>query len=118
MIGVAENTTLQKNVAEHALGVIKGKEKRSAFFNFVISVTPDCDCFGSADTANIVEDIGIFASTDPVAVDSAAVDAVQKASGKSIAQLLGNKKLDHRTQLEHAEKIGLGSRIYRINEIK
>jgi uncharacterized protein len=114
----AENATLQKNVAEHALGALKGKERQSVFFNFVISVTPDCDCFGHKDMASIVGDIGIFASTDPVAVDSAAVDAVQEASGKSIAQLLGNKKLDHCTQLEHAEKIGLGSRTYRINEIK
>ena len=114
----AENATLQKDIAEHALGVLRGKEKQSAFFNFVISVTPDCDCFGHEGMASIVEDIGIFASTDPVAVDSAAVDAVQKASGKTIAQLVGNKKLDHRTQFEHAEKIGLGSRTYRVNEIK
>ncbi|MFA6187501.1 MAG: DUF362 domain-containing protein [Phycisphaerae bacterium] len=114
----AENVKLQKDVAEHALGVLKGKEKRSVFFNFVLSVTHDCDCYGNKDMDSIVGDIGIFASTDPVAVDSAAVDAVEKTSGKSIAQLLANKKLDHRTQLEHAEKIGLGSRTYRIIEIK
>jgi uncharacterized Fe-S center protein len=113
----AENAKLQKGMAEHALGVLRGKEKRSVFFNFVISVTHDCDCFGVADMPKIVEDIGIFASTDPVAVDRAAADAVQKAGGKSLAALLGNDRLDHRVQFDHAERIGLGTQRYQIIEV-
>ena len=48
----------QQNVAEHALGAIKGKEGRVVFFNYVISVTPDCDCFDTVDMRKIVPDIG------------------------------------------------------------
>lgn len=112
-----EDRILQKNISEHALGVIKGKEDRVAFFNFVISVTGDCDCFDREGMPNIVDDIGIFASTDPVAVDKASIDLVESRTDKTIAQLLDNDKLDPRYQIEHAERIGLGSTDYELIEV-
>jgi len=113
----AEDRILQKNIAEHALGVVKGKENRVVFFNFVISVTGGCDCFDRQDMPKIVDDIGIFASTDPVAVDKASIDIVQSKSGKTIPKLLGKDKLDPRYQIEHAEHIGLGTTDYQLIEI-
>ena len=113
----AQNQMLHKNIAEHALGVIKGKEDRSAFFNFIISVTDGCDCFSRADMSNIVDDIGIVASTDPVAVDKASIDLVQNKAGKTIAELLSNENLDSRYQLEHGRHIGLGSTDYELIEL-
>ncbi|HUV42052.1 MAG TPA: DUF362 domain-containing protein [Sedimentisphaerales bacterium] len=113
----AENQLLQKNMAEHALGVLKGKEKRAVFFNFIISVAKDCDCFSTPDIRKIVDDIGIVASTDPVAVDRAALDLVQKKGGKKLAELIENDKLDPRYQLEHAERIGLGTNDYQLIEL-
>jgi hypothetical protein len=112
-----ENPIVQKSIAEHALGVLKGKTDRVALFNFVMSVTGGCDCFDKKDMRKIVDDIGIFASTDPVAIDKASIDIVQKRSGKTIAQLLGKKELDPRFQIEHAEHIGLGSTDYEVIEI-
>ena len=112
-----EDRILQKNIAEHALGVVKGKKDRLAFFNFVISVTGDCDCFDREGMPNIADDIGIFASTDPVAVDKASIDIVQSRTGKTIARLLENDKLDPRYQIEHAEHIGLGTTDYELIEI-
>ena len=113
----AENEILQKNIAEHAFGVLKGKKNRAAFFNFVISVTADCDCFDRQDMPKIVDDIGIFASTDPVAVDKASIDSVEERSGKTIAELIGKDELDQRYQIEHAQLIGLGSADYQLIEI-
>lgn len=113
-----ENAILQKSVAEHALGAIKGKEGRGAFFNFVIAVTKDCDCFGQADMPTIVSDIGILASTDPVAVDKAAIDLVEQHGGKDMAGLIGDKKLDWSYQIEHAVQIGLGCADYDLVEVK
>lgn len=110
----AENRLLQMNVAEHALGVLKGKQNRAVFFNYVISVTTDCDCFGQANLRKIVDDIGIAASTDPVAVDKAALDLIEGTGHKSLVELLNNNKLDPRYQMEHAEKIGLGSTDYEL----
>ena len=126
-----EDEVLQKSIAEHALGTLKGKENRAAFFNFIMSVTEGCDCFDEADMTKIVDDIGIAASRDPVAVDKAALDLVESKGGKGIppakkrgrepkklAELLENDKLDPRYQIEHAERIGLGSANYELIEIK
>jgi uncharacterized Fe-S center protein len=112
-----ENEILQKSVAEHALGALKGKEGRAAFFNFLISVTRDCDCFDRANMPTIVEDIGIVASTDPVAVDRASIDLVKERTGKTMGGLLGNASLTPEVQIEHAVRIGLGSAEYELIEI-
>ena len=113
----AENEVLQKNMAEHAMGVLKGKENRAGFFNYIISVTKDCDCFSTPNMQKIVEDIGIVASTDPVAIDKATVNLVEKKSGKKLAELLKNDKLNPDYQTEHAEHIGLGSTNYKLIEV-
>ena len=112
-----ECEVLQKSIAEHALGVLKGKKNKAAFFNFLLSVTKDCDCFSTPDMDTIVDDIGIVASTDPVAVDKAALDLVENESGRKLAELLENDKLDPRYQIEHAERIGLGSSSYELIEV-
>jgi len=112
-----EDEVLQKSMAEHALGVLKTKVGKAAFFNFLISVTKDCDCFSTVDMRKIVKDIGIVASTDPVAVDKAALDLVETRGGKKLAQLVENTKLNPHYQLEHAERIGLGSTDYELIKV-
>ncbi|MHC4482955.1 MAG: DUF362 domain-containing protein, partial [Planctomycetota bacterium] len=110
----SECEVLQKNIAEHALGVLKGKQNKAAFFNFLISVTKDCDCFDTPNLPKIVDDIGILASADPVAVDKAALDLVEEKAGRKLPELLKNSKLNPHYQLEHAEQIGLGSADYQL----
>lgn len=112
-----ESKMLQNSIAEHALGVLKGKEKRAVFFNFVISVSKDCDCFSTPNLPKIVDDIGIVASTDPVAVDKAALDLVEERAGKKLPQLIEKENLNPIFQFQHAEKIGLGSTNYELIEI-
>ena len=64
-----ETTALfQKKMVEHVCGVVQGKEGRALFLNFLMNVSPACDCYGHAG-ALIVPGIGILASTDPVAID-------------------------------------------------
>jgi hypothetical protein len=112
-----ECEVLQKSIAEYALGALKGKENKAAFFNFLLSVTKDCDCFSTPNMDKMVDDIGIVASTDPVAVDRAALDLVENKAGRKLAKLLENNKLDPRYQIEHAERIGLGSSSYELIEV-
>ncbi len=107
---------LECSVAEHAKGVLAGKEGRAEFINFAISITSDCDCMGNPDQ-NIVKDIGILGSTDPVAVDSAAIDLMEKTAGKPLDKISKYPNLNGKWQIEHAEKIGLGSRKYSLIEI-
>lgn len=113
-----ETEVMQKSIAEHALGAIKGKEVKSVFFNFVMSVTKDCDCVGMANMSSVVEDIGIFASRDPVAVDVAALDMVEGKASREFSKLIDKERINPRCQFEHAERIGLGGRNYEIIEIK
>jgi uncharacterized Fe-S center protein len=112
-----ENKTLQKNVAEHALGVLKGKENRAVFFNFIISVTEDCDCFKRPNMKKITPDVGIAASTDPVAVDKASIDLIEERTDKKIQKLLKRSGLSPFFQIKHAEKIGLGTSDYQLIEV-
>lgn len=122
------SSPVMKKLAEYALGALSGKKASSMFLNFITQVSPACDCYGHSD-APIVNDIGICASTDPVAVDQASVDLVNAASGNRGTALRagfepgGDKfrgvhpEIDWSVQLDHAEKIGLGSRKYRLEKI-
>ncbi len=124
-----ESTPLvMKKMSEHALGAVTGKEEKSMFVNFITQVSPACDCYGHAD-APIVNDIGICASLDPVALDQACADLVNAAPGNQNTALQsghapgGDKfrgvypEIDWEVQLEHGEKIGLGRREYELIRI-
>lgn len=119
---------VMKKMCEHALGAITGKAEKVVYLNFITQVSPACDCYGHAD-APIVNDIGICASTDPVALDQACADLVNSAVGnretalKSGFEPGGDKfrgvypDIDWEVQLEHGEKIGLGTRDYELVRI-
>lgn len=118
----------QEKMAEHAVGAIKGKEKRSLFINFLTQISPACDCYPFSD-APIVGDIGILASKDPVAIDQACVDLMNKSPHLPTSCLKGAEHypdkigavypgLSWERQLIHAEQIGLGVREYELVEIE
>ena len=107
-----ESADLQKRVAEHALGVILNKRGHCFFFNFLIDMTRGCDCYGDRQERNM-PDVGILASPDPVAIDQATLDLTARRHERSIAKE-SEPGLDGTIQLEHAEKIGLGSRTYEL----
>ncbi|NLC71682.1 MAG: DUF362 domain-containing protein [Desulfuromonadaceae bacterium] len=114
-----------KKMAEYALGALHGKKGKALFINFIVQVSPDCDCYPHSD-APIVPDIGILAGTDPVALDQASADLVNQSAGlpntalKSGHEPGGDKfrgvhpAIDWETTLEHGEKIGLGGRKYEL----
>jgi len=116
---------VMKKMAEYAKGALHGKEGKALFVNFVTQVSPACDCYGHSD-APIVPDLGILASTDPVALDQACADLVNQACGLAGTALAaghepgGDKfrgvypQIPWETTLEHAEKLGLGSRAYEL----
>ncbi|MHB8709685.1 MAG: DUF362 domain-containing protein, partial [Desulfuromonadales bacterium] len=71
---------VMKKMAEYASGAVSGKAGKLLFVSFVTQVSPACDCYGYSD-APIVPDLGILASTDPVALDQACADLVIQARG-------------------------------------
>lgn len=117
--------SLQEKMAEYALGVVKTKGGKCGFMNFVMNVSPQCDCYAWNDVP-IVPNVGILASCDPVAIDAASADLVNRAEvlpGSAIdrsdhADCHADKlaalypEVDWTVQLRHAERIGLGTRDY------
>jgi len=87
-----------------------------------MNVTPSCDCWNFS-TAPIVNDIGFLASLDPIAIDQAAADLVNRSTAASQAEkeapdkflaLTGNR---WDRQLEDGEELGLGTRDYELVRI-
>ena len=128
----AANELLNRRMAEYAKAVVDG---RPCFHvALVVDVSPNCDCHGENDVP-ILPDLGMFASFDPLALDQACVDACLQAPPLPGSQLAANLAkrgfVDHhdhftnstpasewRTCLEHAEKIGLGTRAYELVRMK
>jgi len=117
-----------ERMVEYARGALTGKQERAGFFNFLINITPDCDCVPWSD-APIVQDIGILASRDPVAIDQASFDLVNRQMGLTGTLLQKNHEpgadkfrgLWESTrggiQTEYGEAMGLGTRNYRLEEV-
>lgn len=119
---------MQERMVEYAYGAIHPKRGRGIFLNFLMNITPLCDCYPFSD-APIVQDIGIAASEDPVAVDQASVDLVNAQPGIPSSALQGNlapgedkfrgvaPDIDWSVQLDYAERIGLGQRSYELVKV-
>ncbi|HOX34801.1 MAG TPA: DUF362 domain-containing protein [Methanoregulaceae archaeon] len=114
-----------ERMVEYAEGAVMGKKDRVGYMSFVTRITPDCDCVPWSDTP-IVPDIGILASKDPVAIDAAAFDLVNKQAGFDASALhahheAGGDKFrgtwentDGYLQVRYAEERGLGSGTYEL----
>jgi uncharacterized Fe-S center protein len=106
----AGSATIQERMVEYADAVLANRAK-SLFFNVATKITAECDCLAQ-DDPRIVDDIGIAASTDPVALDQACFDLVcRKAGNRDIFQEVHPGR-DGQKQLAFAEQIGLGTRSY------
>ncbi|MGE5707450.1 MAG: DUF362 domain-containing protein [Bacteroidota bacterium] len=111
---------------EHCHTLLKHIKGPAVFFNFVMDVTPDCDCFGHSDHP-LVPNLGILASTDPVAIDQASIDLINQAPGFADSRL-GHQgiqpgvdkikqiypDIDYALQLDYAAELGMGSREYQL----
>jgi len=102
-------------MAEHAAGVVRHFGSKAVYLNVMVDMTRDCDCLNKKQK-KAVPDIGVLASTDIVAVDQATLDVTTRAHGANLAEKF-HPALDPAIQIAHAEKMGLGSRHYRLEEI-
>lgn len=127
----AATKDLNCRMAEYTKAVIQNRP--NFHVSLIVDVSPNCDCHAEND-APILPNIGMFASFDPLALDQACVDACLAATPLPNSQLAENMKkadfVDHhdhfrnstpesewRSCLDHAEKIGLGSRSYELIEV-
>ena len=126
----SSSETVCKRISEYALAAVK--DKPSFHINFLMDVSPNCDCWDANDFP-VVPDIGIAASSDPVALDQACADMVKKAPalpGSAIRvkhsddDLAGIDKFqiahpdtNWQSGIEHAVKIGLGNSEYELIKV-
>ncbi|MBU1201567.1 MAG: DUF362 domain-containing protein [Nanoarchaeota archaeon] len=94
----------RKKLVEYALAA--AKDKKNIYITFAIDITKHCDCM-NIDMKPVIKNIGILASTNPVAIDAAAYDLAKKKG----------KKFSGKKQLEYAEEIGLGRKEYELETI-
>jgi uncharacterized Fe-S center protein len=117
-----------ERMTEYAYGAVKNKAGNVGYINVLMDITPLCDCYGFSG-AYIVPDIGILASTDPVAIDAASYDLVNEQLGNHNSSLKCNHEkgrdkfkglydnIDATRQFTYGEEIGLGSRDYELIKI-
>ena len=106
---------MQEKMAEYTLGIVKNKKGRIGCISFITNVTKGCDCYGTVQEKEI-PDIGILASNDPIALDTASADVMLKKLGKdTFKEFYSN--IDYRIQMRHGQEIGLGSMEYELVEI-
>lgn len=104
-------------MAEATSGVVDYLDGKVVYINVMNNISIDCDCDGNPAEPDM-HDVGILASTDPVALDQACIDIVystdRSQSGSLIDRIESRNGLH---TLEHAEEIGLGSRTYQLVSI-
>ena len=121
-----DETVIQEKTAEYAWGVVKRKKLKSSFINFIMNVSPDFDC-ASWNDLPIVPDLGILASLDPVAIDQASLDLINKGPvmsnsvlgekevAEDIFKAVNNKNTTY--ILDHGEYLKMGHRKYDLESL-
>lgn len=124
--GDETNDILNCKIAEYTLAVLQ--DRPHFHVSLVIDVSPFCDCHSSNDLP-IVPDVGMFASFDPVALDVACADAVNRQPRLPGSYLDQQSHLHHdhftdthpdtnwKTGIAHAIKLGIGTDDYSLIEL-
>jgi uncharacterized Fe-S center protein len=103
-----------ESMAEAAGSVMSRAGERILYINVMNHLSIDCDC-SSNPAAPELDDIGILASLDPVALDKACVDQIYASDTRRSASL--RQRIESRNglrTLNHAESLGLGSQQYEL----
>lgn len=125
------NEMLGVRMAEYTKAVIDGRP--NFHISLIVDVSPQCDCHQEND-APLIPNIGMLASFDPLALDQACVDLCNAATPFKNSQVGDNMakpgfvnyydvfknsgpSTDYKACLEHAEKIGIGTRNYELVKI-
>ena len=99
------------DAAESVVNYFKGN---AVYINIMKNISVDCDCDGHA-SAPCMQDIGILASLDPVAIDQACLDLVYNSEDSGKDKLIERIESLHGVHtVEAAAELGVGSREYEL----
>ena len=116
-IWTADHDSFLESMADAAKSVIDYEKGNMAFINVMCNMSVDCDCCAVAEDP-CMQDIGILASLDPVALDQACIDLVYASKDKGRDHLI--ERIESRNgvhTIEAAAAIGAGSRKYELINI-
>ena len=106
----ATSDRMQAKMARYCAGILANK--KAGFINFATNITKNCDCIDNPEKP-LVPDVGILASSDPVAIDTASIDLINQKAGRDIFKTVW-PEIDYTIQLKESEKLGAGSSIYKV----
>lgn len=110
----ASGPSFAERTVEHALGYIKIKRDVTVYLNYAMEITRDCDC--ERTERSELAAAGIVAGTDVLAVEQATIDVInEKAGGDFFARLWPG--YDYTVQLAYGEKLGIGTRKYKMERL-
>lgn len=109
-----EQDKFLESMADASKSVVDLFNDQIVFINMMIRMSIDCDCDAHPQDPEM-KDIGILASTDPVALDQACLDLVYQSNDPKKKSLIERIEEKHGVHiLEAADKIGIGSREYEL----
>ncbi len=110
----AEQDSFLESMADAAGSVIKYFNGKILYINVMRNLSVDCDCCAVAEDP-CMKDIGILASTDPVAIDQACIDLIYSSKDPGRDHFVERVESKHGIHtIETAAKIGYGSREYEL----
>jgi uncharacterized Fe-S center protein len=111
-----EQDRFLESMADAASTIVDHFKGQILFISVMKNMSVDCDCCAVAEDP-CMKDIGILASTDPVALDQACIDLVNKSDDPGKEHFLERVNSRHGTYtIECAEKLGVGSTKYELVE--
>ena len=117
-IWTAEHDLFLKSMADAAGSVVDYFKSNIIYVNVMMNMSVDCDCCAVAEDP-CMKDIGILASTDPIAIDQACLDLVYASEDPGRDHLI--ERIESRNgvlTVEAAAKLGYGSREYELVEVE
>ena len=113
-IWTADHDKFLESMADAAKSIVDYFNGHIVYINVLANMSVDCDCCAKAEDP-CMQDIGILLSTDPVAIDQAAIDLVYNSSDPGKEHLI--ERITSRNGLhtiESAAKLSIGSKEYEL----
>ena len=109
-----EQNKFLESMADAASSVVKHFGKNIVFINVMCNLSVDCDCCAVAEDP-CMKDIGILASTDPIAIDQACIDLVYNSNDPGRDHFVERvERQNGRHTIEAAAELGFGTREYEL----
>ena len=109
-----EQNKFLESMADAASSVVKHFGKNIVFINVMCNLSVDCDCCAVAEDP-CMKDIGILASTDPIAIDQACIDLVYNSNDPGRDYFVERvERQNGRHTIEAAAELGFGTREYEL----